>query len=121
MPDYLVVLESAWTIRDANSVDDAISIAISEAGKRLNPKAKFVEVEAGYLSCPYCEEELPCTLVVAKTALVGIKMEMKVYKADPRNTQEESHSRLSEKHSVTSLWRSSRLKNCDFSSRPYCC
>jgi len=82
MPDYLVVLESAWAIRDANSVDDAISIAISEAGKRLNPKAKFVEVEAGYLSCPYCEEELPCTLVVAKTALVGIKMEMKVYKAD---------------------------------------
>ena len=53
-----------------------------EAGKRLNPTAKFVEVEAGILSCPYCEEELPCTLIVARTALVGIKMEMKVYKAD---------------------------------------
>lgn len=82
MPDYLVVLESAWIIRDANSVDDAISIAISEAGKRLNPTAKFVEVEAGILSCPYCEEELPSTLIVARTALVGMKMEMKVYKAD---------------------------------------
>ncbi|MCA1915276.1 DUF555 domain-containing protein [Methanospirillum hungatei] len=82
MPDYLVVLESAWMIRDADSVDDAISIAISEAGKRLNPTAKFVEVEAGILSCPYCEEELPCTLIVARTALVGVKMEMKVYKAD---------------------------------------
>ena len=82
MPDYLVILESAWTIRDADSVDDAISIAISEAGKRLNPTAKFVDVEAGILSCPYCEEELPCTLIVARTALVGIKMEMKVYKAD---------------------------------------
>ena len=82
MPDYLVVLESAWIIRDADSVDDAISIAISEAGKRLNPSAKYVEVEAGILSCPYCEEELPCTLIVARTALVGMKMEMKVYKAD---------------------------------------
>jgi uncharacterized protein (UPF0212 family) len=82
MPDYLVILESAWIIRDADSVDDAISIAISEAGKRLNPTAKFVEVEAGILSCPYCEEELPCTLIVARTALVGVKMEMKVYKAD---------------------------------------
>jgi uncharacterized protein len=82
MPDYLVVLESAWIIRDANSVDDAISIAISEAGKRLNPTAKFVDVEAGMLACPFCEEELPCTLIVAKTALVGMKMEMKVYKAD---------------------------------------
>ena len=55
MPDYLVVLESAWTIRDADSVDDAISIAISEAGQRLNPTAKIVEVEAGILSCPYFE------------------------------------------------------------------
>ncbi|PWR70335.1 DUF555 domain-containing protein [Methanospirillum stamsii] len=82
MPDYLVVLESAWIIRDADSVDDAISIAISEAGKRLNPTAKYVEVEAGILSCPFCEEELPSTLIVARTALVGMKMEMKVYKAD---------------------------------------
>ncbi|MDD1724191.1 MAG: DUF555 domain-containing protein [Methanospirillum sp.] len=82
MSDYLVVLESAWIIRDADSVDDAISIAISEAGKRLNPSAKFVEVEAGILSCPYCEEELPCTLIVARTALVGVRMEMKVFKAD---------------------------------------
>jgi len=82
MTNYLVVIESAWTIRDVNSVDDAISIAISEAGKRLNPTAKYVEVEAGTLSCPYCEEELPCTLIVAKTALVGIRLEMKVYKAE---------------------------------------
>ena len=50
MPDYLVTLESAWVIRDAKSLDDAIGIAISEAGKRLNPTAKFVEVEAGMLS-----------------------------------------------------------------------
>ena len=82
MSNYLVVIESAWTIRDVNSVDDAISIAISETGKRLNPTAKYVEVEAGVLSCPYCEEELPCTLIVAKTALVGIRLEMKVYKAE---------------------------------------
>lgn len=82
MSNYLVVIESAWTIRDVNSVDDAISIAISEAGKRLNPTANYVEVEAGILSCPYCEEELPCTLIVAKTALVGIRLEMKVYKAE---------------------------------------
>jgi uncharacterized protein (UPF0212 family) len=28
MPDYLVTLESAWVIRDAKSLDDAIGIAI---------------------------------------------------------------------------------------------
>jgi len=82
MPNYLVVLESAWTIRDTDSVDDAISIAISEAGKRLNPSAKYVEVEAGTLGCPFCEEELPSTLIVARTALVGLKLEMKVFDAE---------------------------------------
>ena len=51
MPDYLVTLESAWYIKEAKSLDDAIGIAISEAGKRLNPSAKFVEVEAGMLAC----------------------------------------------------------------------
>ncbi|MFH0967501.1 MAG: DUF555 domain-containing protein [Methanobacteriota archaeon] len=82
MTDFLVVLESAWIIKDVRSVDDAIGIAISEAGKRLNPSLKFVEVEAGVIGCPNCEEELPCTLLIARTALVGMRMEMKVFKAD---------------------------------------
>ena len=42
MSDYLVTLESAWVIKDVKSMDDAVSIAISEAGKRLDPSAKFV-------------------------------------------------------------------------------
>jgi uncharacterized protein len=82
MSDYLVILESAWVIKDVRTLDDAIGIAISEAGKRLNPTAKFVDIEAGSLACPYCEEELPSALLIGKTALVGIKMEMKVFNAD---------------------------------------
>jgi uncharacterized protein (UPF0212 family) len=82
MPDYLVTLESAWVIRDAKSLDDAIGIAISEAGKRLNPSAKFVEVEAGMLSCPHCEGELSSAIVVADTGLVGLSLEMKVFRAE---------------------------------------
>ena len=82
MPDYVVTLESAWVIRDVTSLDDAIGIAISEAGKRLNPTAKYVEVEAGMLACPFCEGELNSALVVAKTALVGLLLDMKVFRAD---------------------------------------
>jgi len=82
MTDFLVVLESAWVIKDVRSVDDAIGIAISEAGKRLNPSLKFVDVEAGVIGCPSCEEVLPCALLVAQTALVGMRMEMKVFKAE---------------------------------------
>jgi uncharacterized protein (UPF0212 family) len=84
MPDYIVTLESAWIIKDAKSLEDAISIAISEAGKRLNPSAKYVEVEAGMLACPFCEGELNSAIIVAKTALVGLSLDMKVFRADSR-------------------------------------
>jgi hypothetical protein len=82
MPDYVVTLESAWILRDVKSLDDAIGIAISEAGKRLNPAAKYVDVEAGFLTCPYCEETLSSAIVVADTALVGLVLEMKVFRAE---------------------------------------
>jgi len=82
MTDYLVTMESAWIVRDVKSLDDAIGIAISEAGKRLNPAAKYVEIEAGMSGCPYCEESLNCGLVVANTGLVGLVLEMKVFRAE---------------------------------------
>ena len=88
MPDYTVVIESAWIVRDVKSLDDAIGIAISEAGKRLNPSAKYVEVDAGFLSCPYCEESLSSAIVVADTALVGLVLEMKVFRAESKEHAE---------------------------------
>jgi len=88
MPDYNVIIESAWFLRDVKSLDDAIGIAISEAGKRLNPAAKYVEVEAGFLSCPYCEEMLSSAIVVADTALVGLVLEMKVFRAETKEHAE---------------------------------
>ena len=84
MPDYLVVLESAWIIKDVKSLDDAIGIAISEAGKRLNPAANFVEIEVGMLECPFCENELNGALVVADTALVGLLLQIKVFRAESK-------------------------------------
>ncbi len=43
---------------------------------------KYVEVEAGFLTCPYCEETLSSAIVVADTALVGLVLEMKVFRAE---------------------------------------
>ncbi|QYZ80115.1 DUF555 domain-containing protein [Methanofollis formosanus] len=88
MTNYLVTLESAWVVKDVKSLDDAVGIAISEAGKRLNPSAKFVEIESGYSQCPFCEEDLNCALVVANTALVGLMLSMKVFNAEsPEHAQ----------------------------------
>lgn len=82
MTDYVITMESAWIVHDVRSLDDAISIAIGEAGKRLNPTAKYVEIETGLMGCPYCDESLNCALVVANTGLVGLVLEMKVFKAE---------------------------------------
>ena len=81
MPDYVVTLESAWIVKDARSLDDALGIAIAEAGKRLNPSAKFVEIETGLLPCPFCGKDLSAVLVVAGTALVGLLLRMQVFRA----------------------------------------
>ena len=82
MSDYRVTLESAWVIRDVDTLDDGIGIAIAESGKRLNPKAKFVEIEIGQAICPFCENELNNALLVANVALVGLSLDMKVFKAE---------------------------------------
>jgi uncharacterized protein (UPF0212 family) len=82
MPNYKVVLEAAWIVMDARSVDDAMSVAISEAGKRLNPKMDYVEVEVGATFCPFCGEPFDSVFVVANTGIVGLLFEMKVFNAE---------------------------------------
>ncbi len=63
MKNFHVVLEAAWLVRDVKTADDAIGgVAISEAGKRLNPKLDFVEVDVGTTSCPVCGEPFSSVL-----------------------------------------------------------
>ena len=82
MGNYRVTLEAAWLVRDVQTADDAIGIAISEAGKRLNPKLDFVEVDVGTTYCPACEEPFGSVFLTANTAIVGLVLEMKVFDAE---------------------------------------
>jgi hypothetical protein len=51
MSNYAVAMEAAWLVRDVEETDDAIGVAVSEAGKRLNETDKqYVEVEPGVTS-----------------------------------------------------------------------
>ncbi|MDD2666138.1 MAG: DUF555 domain-containing protein [Methanocellales archaeon] len=80
--DYYVTLEAAWLVRDVESVNDAMSIAVSEAGKRLNPKLDYVDIEVGSTTCPACEEELDSVFQSANTALVGLTLGIKIFNAE---------------------------------------
>lgn len=83
MPNFKVMLEGAWLVRDVKTADDAIGVAISESGKRLNQnKMDFVDVEVGQLDCPGCGEALDGVILVAGTALVGLLFEIKIFNAE---------------------------------------
>ncbi|ADE04014.1 MULTISPECIES: DUF555 domain-containing protein [Haloferax] len=83
MSNYLVAMEAAWLVRDVEDIDDAIGVAVSEAGKRLNQKDKeYVEVEVGATPCPACGEPFDSAFIAANTALVGLLLEIKIFNAD---------------------------------------
>jgi uncharacterized protein (UPF0212 family) len=96
MSDFLVVLEAAWLVRDVGNVDDAIGVAVSETGKRLNEREKsYVEVNVGATGCPACGEPFDSAFVAAGTALVGLVLEIDVF-----NTDGEQHARRIAKSEV---------------------
>ena len=83
MSNFLVALEAAWLVRDVDSVDDAIGVAVSEAGKRLNETGlEYVDVDVGIADCPACGEPFDAGFIAASTALVGLMLEMKVFNAE---------------------------------------
>jgi uncharacterized protein (UPF0212 family) len=85
MSDYLVAMEAAWLVRDVEDIDDAIGVAVSEAGKRLNQKdLDYVEVEVGVTPCPACGEPFDSAFIAASTALVGLVLEITVFNAEGR-------------------------------------
>jgi len=76
MSNYLVVMEAAWLVRDVESIDDAIGVAVSEAGRRLNDKdMDYVEVDVGATGCPACGEPFD-DLVVCEDEFNSLELSM---------------------------------------------
>lgn len=83
MSNYHVVMEAAWLVRDVEGIDDAIGVAVSEAGRRLNDKDKeYVDVEVGLTDCPACGEPFDSAFIAANTALVGLVLEIDIFNAE---------------------------------------
>ncbi len=107
--NYRVVLEAAWLVHDVANIDDAIGVAVSEAGKRLNDKEMdFVEVEVGFTECPACGEPFDSAFVAADTALVGLLLEMDVF-----NVESEEHARRVAKSDIGGALKDVPLKIVD--------
>ena len=83
MSNYLVAMEAAWLVRDVAEIDDAIGVAVTESGRRLNEQGlEYVEVSVGSTPCPACGEPFDSGYIAADTALVGLILELEVFNAD---------------------------------------
>jgi len=92
--NYLVTLHGAWIVKNARSVEDAMNIAVAEAGKLLG-KLSYVDVNIGNVECPRCKEPLGSVFLVAKTALVGLFFEIKIL-----NAKSEEHAARIAKYEI---------------------
>ena len=108
MPDYYVILEAGWIVKDVKSAEDAMNVAVSEAGKRLNPDKSYVEVAVGTTLCPMCSESFDSVFIAAGTALVGLLLEIKVY-----NAQNEEHAKRIAKKEIGKSLKDVSLKVID--------
>ncbi len=98
--NYEVVMEAAWLVRDVETVDDAIGVAVSEAGSRLNESGlDYVEVEVGVTGCPFCDEPFDSAFLAAETAIVGLILEITIFNAE----SEEHATRIAKSEVGSSL------------------
>ncbi len=83
MTNYHVTLQAPYIVKNVEDVEDAIGVAVSNIGKILNRKnMEYVDIDVGLTICPKCGEPIDCVLVVARTAIVGILLSMKVFNAE---------------------------------------
>ncbi len=82
MGDYVVVLETPIIVRDVETREDAINVAVSKVTKALNKEnLDFVRVEIGYSQCPVCRAHFESAFVIGSVGLVGMYLTLKVFNA----------------------------------------
>lgn len=89
--NYKINLEAAWAVKNIKKKEDAFSIALAEAGKRLNPELDYVDINIKKIKCEACKKDIDSILIAADTALVGLSLDIKIYDAK----SEEHASRIS--------------------------
>ena len=75
-----------WIVQGADTPQDAIDIAVSEVGKRIenaDGKTRNADLSVQQLHCSECGAPTEALLLVAGTALVGLLLTLEVRAASP--------------------------------------
>ncbi|WP_010477715.1 DUF555 domain-containing protein [Thermococcus zilligii] len=82
MGDYVVVLEAPIIVKDVETNEDAVNVAVSKVTRALNREnLDFVRVELGYSQCPVCGAHFESAFVIGNVGLVGMYLTLKVFNA----------------------------------------
>ncbi len=76
--DCRVTVEAAVSVYDVETVDEAVSIAISKTGEMLNPDLSYVDISK------VDNDGREPGFVAADEGLVGLELEMTVYEVEDR-------------------------------------
>lgn len=83
-----VAFSLPWTVTRAKSGQDAINIAVSEVGKRVNQSSKRIrktDISVQSIGCPDCSATSDALLLVSNTALVGLTLTTEVQATSPED------------------------------------
>lgn len=87
-----MTLSVPWLVRGAHAIQDAINIAVSEAGKQVSeadaPHVRHCDISIQTLSCTACGTPMEAVLVVAETVLVGLTLECTVTAPSPEDAKQ---------------------------------
>ena len=104
---YQVSLTVPWIVRNVPAAQDAINIAVSEVGKRVqrSPKKKVrdCEITVQKLSDAQGQQTSEAVLVVANTALVGLLLTCEVHSDNHSEAETDARREIGEEFEAVPL------------------
>ena len=94
---YEVTFSLPWIVKQVESGQDAINIAVSEVGKRVTPATapiRNIDISVQEICCGDCESTTDALLLVSKTALVGLLLTMEVQGTTPEEAERAARRKI---------------------------
>jgi uncharacterized protein (UPF0212 family) len=87
---HIIVFSIGWVVRGAKTGQEAINIAVSEVGKRVElsgDQVRTVDISVQRIECGRCRISSDALLLVSETALVGLLLQTEVDATDSETAE----------------------------------
>lgn len=94
---FEIVFSLPWIVKQVESGQDAINIAVSEVGKRVSSAGdsiRNVEISVQRIFCGECGTENDALLIVSGTAIVGLTLRVEAKGKDRRSAEMDARRKI---------------------------